>query len=95
MSKITELLHEQEILTSRINQMIYGSVELRDKNGKKYIYVHFRDNGRSISKYVGEYSNELYNLILENNIIVKQYKNKLKNVKKELGAIQYQSFELS
>ena len=63
MSKITELLHEQEILTSRINQMIYGSVELRDKNGKKYIYVHFRDNGRSISKYVGEYSNELYNLI--------------------------------
>lgn len=95
MSKITELLHEQEILTSRINQMIYGSIELRDKNGKKYIYVHFRDNGRSISKYVGEYSNELYNLILENNIIVKQYKNKLKNVKKELGAIQYQSFELS
>ena len=95
MSNIAELLHEQELLKSRISKMLYGSIEIREKKDKKYIYVHFREDGISISKYAGEYSNELYNLILENNNLVKQYKKTLKNIKKQLGLLQYQSFELS
>ena len=75
--------------------MIHGSVEVRDNNGKKYIYVHFRDNGISTSKYAGEYSIELNNLILENNRIVKEYKKQLKEIKKELGVLQYTSVELT
>ena len=95
MRNITELLHEQELLKSRINEMVYGSIEIRENNNKKYIYVHFRDEGISTSKYVGEYSIELYNLILENNKIVKEYKKQLKEIKKELGALQYTSEELT
>lgn len=95
MSNIAELLHEQELLKSRISKMLYGSIEIRENNQKKYIYVHFRENGISTSKYAGEYSNELYNLILENNNLVKQYKKTLKNIKKQLGLLQYQCFELS
>jgi len=95
MSNIAELLHEQELLKSRISKMLYGSIEIREKKDKKYIYVHFREDGISTSKYAGEYSNELYNLILENNNLVKQYKKTLKNIKKQLGLLQYQSFELS
>lgn len=56
MRNIAELLHEQELLKSRINKMIHGSIEIRENNGKKYIYVHFRDEGISTSKYAGEYS---------------------------------------
>ncbi len=37
-------LNEQEILKSRINKMVYGSIEIREQNNKKYIYVHFCDN---------------------------------------------------
>ena len=47
MANVAELLHEQELLKSRINKMIHGSVEIREQNEKKYIYVHFRDEGIS------------------------------------------------
>ena len=95
MRNVAELLYEQEILKSRINNMLYGSIEVRESNGKKYIYVHFRDEGISTSRYAGEYSIELNNLILENNKIVKEYKKQLKEIKKELGALQYTSEELT
>jgi Fic family protein len=95
MSNISSLLHEQEMLKSRISKLLHGTVEIREKASKKYIYVHFRDNGISTSRYAGEYSIELNNLILENNRIVKEYKKRLKEIKKELGLLQYESFELS
>ena len=57
---IAELLHEKEILISRLNKMIYGSIEIRSNNEKKYIYVHYKLDGISQTKYAGEYSNELY-----------------------------------
>lgn len=95
MANVAKLLHEQEILKSRINKMIHGSVEIRERNEKKYIYVHYRDEGISTSKYAGEYSNELNNLILENNRVVREYKKRLKEIKKELGLLQYESLELT
>ena len=95
MLNISKLLHEQELLKSRISKILYGSIEIREKNNRKYIYVHFREDGISTSKYAGEYSNELYNLILENNNLVKQYKKTLKTIKKQLGLLQYQQIELS
>ena len=39
-------------------------MEIRKKDNKKYIYVHYRDDGILLTKYVGEYSEELHNLIL-------------------------------
>lgn len=95
MLNIAELLYEQELLKSRISKMIHGSIEIREKNNKMYIYVHFREDGISTSKYAGEYSNELYNLILENNNLIKQYKKRLKYIKKELGLLQYETSELT
>ena len=92
---ITELLHEKELLISRLNKMIYGSVEIRVNNEKKYIYVHYRLDGISKTKYVGEYSEALYSLILENNNLAKQYKKRVKAINKELGALEFEIFELT
>ena len=89
MENLSKLLHEKELLESRIQKLFHGSIEIRQQKSKNYIYVHFRDNGISRSKYVGEYSVELYNLILENNNLVKEYKKKLKSIKKELTSFQY------
>lgn len=94
MNNLASLLYEQELLKSRIGKITYGSVEIRERDAKKYIYVHFREDGISHTKYVGEYSQELYNVILENNQLVKQYKKRLKEIQKELGAMQYSSTEL-
>lgn len=95
MKNIAELLHEKELLESSIKQMIHGSIEVRENNGEKYIYVHFRDEGLSTSRYAGKYSIELNNLILENNKLIKEYKRRLREIKKELGLLQYKSNELS
>jgi len=92
---ITELLHEKEILISRLNKMVYGSVEIRNSNEKKYIYVHYRLDGKRQTKYVGEYSEELHSLILENNNLAKQYKKRVRAINKELGALEFESFELT
>ncbi len=53
-------------------------------NNKQYIYVHFRENGIKMSKYAGEFSNALYNVILENNTLAKKYKKELKRLIKNL-----------
>ena len=95
MNNLASLLLEQELLKSRIGKTIYGTVEIRERNGKKYLYVHFREDGIYRTKYAGEYSTELHNIILENNRLVKQYKTRLKEIKKELGAMQYASAELT
>ncbi len=92
---ITELLHEKEVLTSRLNKMIYGSIEIRRNIEKKYIYVHYRDNGMSQTKYAGEYSEELHNVILENNNLAKQYKKRLREINKELGSLEFVNLELT
>lgn len=92
---VNELLENKRMLEKTIESLIFGSIEIREKNDKKYIYVHSRIDGISKSKYAGEYSDELYNLILENNKRVKEYKKKLKVIKKELELMQYESVELS
>lgn len=92
---ISNLLHERELLKSRLEKMIYGSIETREQNGKQYIYVHFRDAGIKRSKYAGEFSNVLYNVIIENNILAKQYKKRIKEINKELDLINYTSLELN
>ena len=58
-----ELLNKQEQIKKRIEKTIFGSIEIRTQNDKKYIYVHFRSEGILLSKYVGEYSPELLELI--------------------------------
>ena len=58
MSNIASLLHEQALLKSRISKTLYGSIEIREQGNKEYIYVHYREDGVSITKYVGEYSKQ-------------------------------------
>lgn len=95
MTTIASLIHEQEVLKERINKLVYGSVEIRESGEKKYLYVHFREEGISRTRYVGEYTLEAHNLILENNKLVGEYKKRLKKIKKELGTMQYQEKLLS
>ncbi len=90
-----ELLNKQEQIKKRIEKTIFGSIEIRTQNDKKYIYVHFRSEGILLSKYVGEYSPELLELIRINNSEVKELKKELKKIQKELGILQYKNFSLS
>jgi len=70
-------------------------VELRESSGKKYIYVHRREDGIPVTRYVGEFSNELYNLVLENNDLAKDMKRRLRSINKSLKDSDYIETELS
>lgn len=87
--EIAKLLQEKNTIEIRLEKLVYGSIEIREQNNKKLIYVHYRNQGRQCSKYVGEYSKELYALIIENNNTARAYKKRLREIKKELGKDNY------
>ena len=89
MTNITELLIERKQIINQLNSMHYGSIEIREKDGKQYIYVHFRQDGILTTKYVGEYSDVLYNLVKNNTNHAKELKKRLKEINKELKELNY------
>ena len=89
MEELNLLLFQLEKLKDSLQSFVYGSVEIREKQDNKYIYVHYREDGVLYTKYVGEYSNELYNLILTNNEKVKQIKKEIKRLRKQLKELGY------
>ena len=62
-------------------------IEVKKNNHHKYIYVHYREDGIALTKYVGEYSDKLYNLILNNS--TKAIKKEIKRIDKTLKANNY------
>lgn len=88
-------IEEKESLKKELSSLIYGSIEIRGKEDNKYIYVHFREDGIALTRYVGEYTDELYNLILNNSVKAKSIKKEIKRIDKELKAIGYVEGELS
>ena len=93
MPNINELLFERKQITEQLNSMSYGTIELREKDNKQYIYVHFRQDGVLTTKYVGEYSDVLYNLIRHNTELAKNLKKRLKEINKELKELNYVEIE--
>ena len=92
--EIMDLLQNKQILEHKLETLIYGSVEIREKDNKKYIYVHYREARISLTKYIGEYSEELYNLILNNSIEAKKIKKELRYISKKLKELNYKETEL-
>lgn len=87
--EIMQLIQTKQILERELSLLAYGSVEIRENNSNKYIYVHYREDGVALTKYVGEYSEELYNLILNNSIKAKQIKKQIREIKKQLKNLNY------
>ena len=56
--EIMNLLQIKQNLTKELNNLVYGSIEIRENSSNRYIYVHYRENGILLTKYVGEYSDE-------------------------------------
>lgn len=93
--EIMNLLQNRQILEHELQSISYGSIEIRENGSNKYIYVHFRDEGVALTKYVGEYSEELYNLVLNNSIKAKKLKKQIREINKKLNQLNYTENELS
>ena len=93
--EIMNLLKSKQILENELHSLAYGSVEIRENNSNKYIYVHYREDGIALTKYVGEYSDDLYNLVLNNSVKAKELKKQIKEITKKLKELNYIEEELS
>lgn len=93
--EIMNLLQSKQVLEHELQSIAYGSVEIRENDLNKYIYVHYREDGVALTKYVGEYSDELYNLVLNNSIKAKELKKQIRKINKQLKQLNYTEEELS
>jgi len=93
--EIITLVGQKQGLEQQLGYLTYGAVEIRENNSNKYIYVHYREDGITLTKYVDEYSDELYNLILKNNIEAKNLKKQIRNITKKLKELNYLEEELT
>ncbi len=93
--EIMNLLQNKQILEHELKSLVYGSTEIRENGSNKYLYVHYRDNGIVFTKYVGEYTDGLYNLILNNNIRAKEIKKQIRDIEQKLKRLNYNDEELS
>ena len=93
--EIMSLLQNKQLLEHELQSLAHGSVEIREKDSNKYIYVHYREDGVTLTKYVGEYSDELYNLVLSNSIKAKEFKKQIREINKKLKQLNYIEEELS
>ncbi len=87
--QIINLLQNKQMLERELNSLEYGAIEIRKNDSNKYIYVHLREDGIPLTKYIGEYSEELYNLILNNSIRAKELKKQIREISKQLKKLNY------
>ncbi len=95
-SQIQELLYQKADFQARLNLLPYdGSPEIKERNGINYLYVRKRIGSRLTSTYVGEYSEELYNLLLRHARESKELSKNIRKIDKELAKLGYTDNELS
>ena len=93
--QILNLINEKKNTELYLKSLIYGSIEVREKDDKKYIYVHYREDGIVLTKYAGEYSDNLISIIEGNNINARALKKNIRDINKKLKELGYVEEELS
>ena len=93
--EILDLINQKRLLLTELDGLVYGSIEIRKKDNKEYIYTHIKEDGIQSTKYIGEFSDHLYNLILNNNIKAKEIKKSIREIDKKLKELNYIDEELS
>lgn len=94
--EIRESLQLRAEYTARLNLIPYdGSIEIKDRNGKKYIYIRKKVLGKNTSTFVGAYSDELFASVLKLLKKSKEYKKQIRALDKKLALLGYSDRELS
>ena len=94
--QIQTLLEQRVEINARLNLIPYdGSIEIKDRDGKKYLYIRKRVLGRNTSTYIDSYSDELFASISRLLKDRKEYKKQIRKINNELAKLGYTEQELS
>lgn len=94
--QIQELLQQRAEYTARLNLIPYdGSIEIKDRDGNKYIYLRKKVLGRYTSTYIDVYSDGLFASISKLLKDAKDYKKQIRIINKKLAELDYSEQELT
>lgn len=89
-SKIQDLLQQKADCQARIKLIPYdGTPEIKERDGKRYLYVRKRVGSRLTSTYVDIYSDTLYQLLLRNNKELRQLRKAIRQLDNQLAELNY------
>lgn len=94
-NKINNLVNRRTRLEIKLSQLLFGSLEKREKGNKVYAYLHRREDGIKVSKYLDEWTEEISSTVAKDSIKAKAIKKELKAIRKELAELEYVDTELS
>lgn len=84
---INYLLKEKKSIEEQLNEMHFkGYPEIKELNGKKYIYLRYKKYDRLSSQYAGIYSESLFNELKELSKNVRELNSKLRKINTELAS---------
>ena len=93
---IQALLEQRAEITARLNLIPYdGYIEVKEREGKKYIYIRKRVLGRNTSTYVDSFSDELFASISKLLKDAKEYKKQIRRINGELAKLGYNGQDLA
>lgn len=93
--QIQELLQQKADYQARLKLLPYdGTPEIKERDGKKYLYIRKRIGSRLSSTYVDVYSDELYQLLLRNNRDAREFRKNIRRLDKELANLGYTNAEI-
>lgn len=93
---IQALLEQRAEITARLNLIPYdGSIEIKNRDGQKYIYIRKRVLGRNTSTYIDIYSDDLFASISKLLKDAKEYKKQIRLINNDLAKLGYNEQELS
>jgi len=89
--RIQIALRERADLNARLSLIPYeGTVEIKEVKAQKYLYVRKRIGSRVSSKYVGVYSDDLYQLLLRSTREARDLRKQIRKLDTELAKMGYQ-----
>ena len=91
---INELVVQKKQIEKRLSELLYGTLEKRFRGDKAYAYLHRREDGIRVTKYIGEYRDSLEEIVIRDSVAAKDLKKKLKAIRKQLGELSYVEEEL-
>ena len=95
-SQIHNLLSKKAELQAKLELLPYdGTPEVKIISGKKYLYIRTRILDKVSSTYVGEFSDDLYALLVRTNIESRKLKREIREIEKELALLDYEESEIS
>ena len=89
-NEIFELLQQRADISARLTLLPHrGTPEIKEVNSKKYLYMRKRVAGKLLSEYVGDYNDDLYQLLLRNASEEKALNKRMREINRNLAKLGY------